>query len=782
MKKIILFVGLLFTLFLRAQEPVHIIPKPSSLILKKGGFVIDGKTTIETSVSDKEAQKVALLFGKYVNNVSKVKMKNTAGKSTKKISFLIEKNNELGEEGYTINISPEAVAVKANTSKGLFYGMQSLIQTLPLAQGNDLVQIPAMDIKDYPRFQWRGVMLDVCRHFFTVDTMKEYLDLMATYKMNVLHWHLTEDQGWRIEIKKYPRLTEVGSVRNGTIIGKYPGKGNTNVAVGGFYTQEQVKELVKYASDRAITIIPEIEMPGHSSAAIAAYPELSCFPKERTKFTDSLFSSKSRQELAEGRIKFVQETWGVFEDVYAPTEYTFKFLEDVLDEVLPLFPSKYIHIGGDECPKDTWKRSEFCQNLIKEKGLKDEHELQSYFITRMEKYINSKGKSIIGWDEILEGGLAPNATVMSWRGEKGGIEAIKLNHNVIMTPVETCYLNRPQGDPETEPIGGGGVNTLKNVYAYEPIPAELSAEQAKYVLGSQGNFWTEYIPTFQHLQYMSLPRLLALSEVLWSPKDKRDWLDFRQRLNPHLKSFEKKGLKYSRGDFRVDIKTATVDNVLSIVLTTENTDAIIYYTSDGSAPTTASLKYGKPIAIDKSITIKAIAVLEGKVMTSKPTVQSFVYNKALGKTVKYEKRYSSSYKASGENALIDGIKGTKDITKNWHGFQGDDLVATLDLGDGIIGSSISMGCIQNWAKWVFLPQWVKFEVSEDGVNFKEIKTIENTVAPTEKEVILKEFKVEIPELKIKKVRVTAKNLGDTATGHTEQKQAPWLFADEISVN
>ncbi|AOW11415.1 beta-N-acetylhexosaminidase [Flavobacterium gilvum] len=782
MKKRILFIGLLFTTLIQAQQSVNIIPQPLSLNVKKGSFVVDDKTAIESSKSDKEVQKVALFFENYLNKVSKVKIKNSAAKGSKKICFLIEKNNELGEEGYTINVSPANITVKANTSKGLFYGMQTLVQTLPLEQGKNWVQIPAMEIKDYPRFQWRGVMLDVCRYFFTVDMMKQYIDLMASYKMNVLHWHLTEDQGWRIEIKKYPRLTEIGSVRNGTIISRYPGKGNTNVPVAGFYTQEQVKELVKYASDRAITIIPEIEMPGHSSAAIAAYPELSCFPKERTKFRDTVFSLKSRKELAEGRVKFVQETWGVFEDVYAPTEYTFKFLEDVLDEVMPLFPSKYIHIGGDECPKEAWKRSEFCQNLIKEKGLKDEHGLQSYFISRMEKYINSKGKSIIGWDEILEGGLAPNATVMSWRGEKGGIDAAKLNHDVIMTPGDPCYLNRPQGDPEVEPVGGWGVSTLKNVYAYEPIPSELNAEEAKHVLGSQANFWTEYIPTFEHLQYMTLPRLLAISEVMWSPKEKRDWKEFRQRLNPYFKSFEVKGLKYSKGDFRTLISTATKNNVLSIVLDTENPDAVIYYTTDGSIPTTSSLKYEKPISIDKSMTIKAITVLDNKVMTPKPAEQSFVYNKAFGKKLTYEKKYSSSYKASGDNALIDGIKGTKEITKNWHGFQENDIVATIDFGDGIVGNSISLGCLQNWAKWIFLPKWVKFEISEDGVNFKEIKTLTNTVLPTEKGDIFKEFKVEMPQQKMMKLRITAKNLGDTPTGHNEEKQKPWLFADEILIN
>ncbi|MEN2416269.1 glycoside hydrolase family 20 protein [Flavobacterium mesophilum] len=782
MKKGILLATLLFTMLIQAQQSVNIIPQPLSINLKKGSFVIDEKTSIEASKSDKEAQKVALFFESFLNKVSKVPVKNNISKSTKKISFLIERNAELGEEGYTINVTSDAIAVKANTSKGLFYGMQSLVQTLPLTKGNDLVQIPALEIKDYPRFKWRGVMLDVCRYFFTIDMMKEYIDLMATYKMNVLHWHLTEDQGWRIEIKKYPRLTEIGSVRNGTIIGRFPGKGNTNTPVTGFYTQEQVKELVKYASDRAITIIPEIEMPGHSSAAIAAYPELSCFPKERTKFRDTIFSLQSRKELAEGRLKFVQETWGVFEDVYAPTEYTFKFLEDVIDEIVPLFPSKYIHIAGDECPKESWKRSEFCQNLIKEKGLKDEHGLQSYFITRMEKYINSKGKSIIGWDEILEGGLAPNATVMSWRGEKGGIEAAKLNHDVIMTPGDPCYLNRPQGDPEVEPVGGWGVSTLKNVYSYEPIPSELNAEQAKHVLGSQANFWTEYIPTFEHLQYMALPRLLALSEVMWSPKEKRNWKDFRQRLNPQFKSFESKGLKYSKGDFRALIKTETINNVLSIVLETENPDAVMYYTIDGTVPTTSSPKYEKPIVIDKSLTIKAITVLDGQVMTKKPAEQSFAHNKALGKKISYEHKYSSYYKAQGDNSLIDGIKGTKDITKNWHGFQTNDVVATVDLGDGVSVNNIALGCIQNWSKWIFLPKWVKFEISTDGVNFKEIQTITNTVAPTEKGDIFKTFKVEIPQQIIKKVRVTAKNLGDTPIGHPEEKQEPWVFVDEIMIN
>ncbi|MBX9807227.1 MAG: family 20 glycosylhydrolase, partial [Flavobacteriaceae bacterium] len=376
---------------------------------------------------------------------------------------------------------------------------------------------------------YRGAMLDVGRHFFSVSFVKKYIDYLALHKLNYFHWHLTEDQGWRIEIKKYPKLTEIGSKRNGSIVGRYPGKGSDNAYEEGFYTQDEVKDIVKYASDRFITVIPEIEMPGHSSAAIAAYPELSCFPNEKTVIPDNMISEKSKQELANGRVKLVQETWGVHTDVYAPTEYTFKFLEDVLDEVMMLFPSKYIHVGGDESPKDAWKRSEFCQQLIKEKGLKDEHGLQSYFIQRMEKYINGKGRIMIGWDEILEGGLAPNAIVMSWRGEDGGIAAAKENHQVIMTPGSHVYLDHSQTKNEKE-VTIGGFLPLETVYGYEPVPKELNEHQAKYVLGAQGNIWTEYMNNPSKVEYMIFPRLSALSEVLWSPKEGKDWASFQIKI------------------------------------------------------------------------------------------------------------------------------------------------------------------------------------------------------------------------------------------------------------
>ena len=443
---------------------------------------------------------------------------------------------------YKFQSGSSGIQISGNSALGSFYGMQTLIQLLPLEKSKSLI-IPAVDIEDEPRFAYRGAMLDVCRHFFSVSFIKKYIDYLALHKINYFHWHLTEDQGWRIEIKKYPNLTKVGSIRNGTIIGRYPGKGNDNKMDAGFYTQEQVKEIVEYASQRFITVIPEIEMPGHSGAAIAAYPLLSCFPNDKTVIPANMISEKSKLELASGRVKLVQETWGVHTDVYAPTEYTFKFLEDVLDEVIALFPSKYIHIGGDECPKDAWKKSEFCQQMIKEKGLKDEHGLQSYFIQRIEKYINKKGRTLIGWDEILEGGLAPNAMVMSWRGEEGGIAAAKENHTVIMTPGSHVYLDKAQ-TKNMDSVTIGGFLPFEKVYSYEPVPKELNAEQANYVLGAQGNLWTEYVANPSKAEYQLFPRLSALSEVLWSTKENKNWPAFQDKMKSQYARYKIWGANY----------------------------------------------------------------------------------------------------------------------------------------------------------------------------------------------------------------------------------------------
>ena len=523
------------------EQQVHIIPQPLQVSNGKGHFIVNPETKLV--ITNQQDAATASFLNKYLftNYGFSLKIVKTATSNSIQITSLTQQEG-LKASGYHLQSTKEGVVITGNSAAGSFYGMQSLLQLLPTEKSKAL-SIPVVQVDDQPRFAYRGAMLDVGRHFLPVSFIKKYLDYLALHKLNYFHWHLTEDQGWRIEIKKYPNLTKVGAWRNGAIIGRYPGKGNDNSRDGGFYTQEQVKEIVQYAADRFITVIPEIEMPGHSGAAIAAYPMLSCFPDQKTVIPANMISEKSKLELASGRVKLVQETWGVHSDVYAPTEYTFKFLEDVLDEVMALFPSKYIHVGGDECPKDAWKKSEFCQQLIKEKGLKDEHGLQSYFIQRMEQYINKKGRTLIGWDEILEGGLAPNAIVMSWRGEEGGIAAAKENHQVIMTPGSHVYLDHSQTNNE-DSVTIGGFLTMETVYSYEPVPKELTAQQATYVLGAQGNVWTEYMSNPSKVEYMLFPRLSALSEVLWSAKENKNWPAFQTKMESQYKRYKVWGANY----------------------------------------------------------------------------------------------------------------------------------------------------------------------------------------------------------------------------------------------
>ncbi|WP_242133626.1 beta-N-acetylhexosaminidase [Aestuariivivens marinum] len=529
------------------EQDYQIIPKPASLEVANGQFLVDVNTKIS---ADNALQNEANYLAEMLSLASGIDISTgETGTIQLKIDDTIE-----SEEGYSLSVSYNQIIVSGKTAKGVFYGIQTLRQLIPVtteSAKSDELTIPAVTIKDRPRYQYRGMHLDVARHFFPVDFIKKYIDLIALHKMNTFHWHLTEDQGWRIEIKKYPKLTEIGGYRNGTIVGHHPGTENDQKRYGGFYTQEEIKDIVAYAAQRHVTVIPEIELPGHSSAAIAAYPSLSCFPEEPTIVTNNMMSEKGKQIIVEGTPKIVQETWGVFDDVYcAGKDETFAFLQDVLDEVIPLFPSEYIHIGGDECPKANWKRCSNCQKRIKDEGLHDEHELQSYFITRIEKYLNSKGKNIIGWDEILEGGLAPNATVMSWRGTKGGIEAAKQKHDVIMTPGHSCYFDHYQvhdkEEKEKEPLAIGGNTTVADVYAYEPTPEELSEEDSKYILGAQGNVWTEYMETTDYVEYMILPRMTALSEVVWSPQNSRNWEDFESRLQHFSNRYDAMGLNYAK--------------------------------------------------------------------------------------------------------------------------------------------------------------------------------------------------------------------------------------------
>ena len=528
--------ALFVTLLTQAQE-VNIIPQPAAMKVGKGSFTITPNTKIVFAGSGLE--NAADFLNAYLKQFYGFTLQTTTeGKYDHNIVLNYDKMEYPIAGAYNMDVTKKHVYIGGDNATGVFYGVQSLIQLLPVQKSQQL-KIKEVSIQDKPRFAYRGLHLDVGRHFFPVAFIKQYIDYIALHKMNTFHWHLTEDQGWRIEIKKYPKLTEVGGFRNGTINGRYPGKGNDGIRYGGYYTQEEIKDVVAYAAARHITVVPEIELPGHSSAAIAAYPELSCFPNENTKADPKT----SWNGTTNG--KQVQQAWGVFEDVFCPSEYTFNFLQDVFDEVMALFPSTYIHIGGDECPKEAWKRSAFCQELIREKGLKDEHGLQSYFIQRIEKYLNSKGRQIIGWDEILEGGLAPNATVMSWRGEAGGIEAAKQNHNVIMTPGGWCYFDHSQNKPE-DSVTIGGYTPVDKVYSYEPVPKELTGDKAKYVLGAQANVWTEYMKNTNKIEYMIFPRLSALSEVLWSPKEQRNWNNFEKRLTTQQKRYQLWGSNYNK--------------------------------------------------------------------------------------------------------------------------------------------------------------------------------------------------------------------------------------------
>nr|WP_121274272.1 family 20 glycosylhydrolase [Pedobacter schmidteae] len=595
MKKLLSIVLLAF-LYVNsfAQNDVNmgIIPVPVTIKKNTGSFKLD-KTVVLVSNDVKNSKSADLLNAFIVNKGGfSLRTVKAAGANERAIVLSSDGADQLPAEGYTIQISPKKITVIGKDA-GLFYGVQSLTQLMPEKQNNE-ISIQSAEINDYPRFKYRGLHLDVSRHAFPLSFIKKYIDLMAQYKLNNFHWHLTDDQGWRIEIKKYPKLTTIGASRNGTIIGHHPGVNTDGETYKGFYTQNEVKEIVAYAAARFINVVPEIEMPGHASAAIAAYPELSCFP-ERDTFVDAKTPwSGSRKG------KQVQQQWGVFDDVFVPSENTFKFLEGVLDEVIALFPSKYIHVGGDECPKEYWKQSEFCQKLMKQLGLKDEHELQSYFIQRMEKYVNSKGRRIIGWDEILEGGLAPDATVMSWRGTEGGIAAAKQNHDVIMTPGGPVglYFDHKQSSSADEPTNIGGLAPYSTAYAYDPMPKELTAEQQKHVIGVQANLWTEYIQSPEKVEYMILPRLFSLSEIAWSPVSRKDLKNFsEERLPAHLARLDKTNTNYwVPTPLGLDQKVLNGED-FNIALKAPIPGAKIYYTFDLTRPSQLAELYTKPIKI-----------------------------------------------------------------------------------------------------------------------------------------------------------------------------------------
>lgn len=764
MKKIILGLLLVPSLLL-AQQKVSIIPQPVSLQLDKGNFTIDARTTISYNKVDKSLKATANFLASGIKKISGIHLSQNKAKF-KKIEFKISPTNEIGEEGYLLNVTADGIKITANTNEGLIYGIQSLFQVLPQIRTNAAMKVPCMQVKDYPRFKWRGMHLDVSRHFFSVDMVKEYIELLAYYKMNTFHWHLVDDQGWRIEIKKYPKLTEIGAWRvdqNDKVWSYRPqAKEEEEATYGGFYTQEEIKDLVKFAAERGVNIVPEIEMPGHVASAIASYPELSCNQKHQLPLTGGDYTNMSSNYCA-------------------GNDEVFNFNEDVLTEVMALFPSKYIHIGGDEVDKTSWKSCEKCQKRMQNENLKTEEELQSYFIKRIEKFIVGKNRKMIGWDEILEGGLAQEAVVMSWRGEKGGIESAKMNHEVIMTPGNPVYFDHYQAGPDGEPLAIGGMNTLKKVYDYEPIPKELPSENSKYILGAQANLWTEYITTNEGVEYMILPRMLALAEVVWSPATSKDWNSFNQRLKWHFRGFQQKGLHYSEGSNKITITPRIENEQLSVALSSEVLGCDIYYTLDGSDPNGNSIKYNAPFLIDKTETVRAASVCDGKVSTGIPSKLDFSIHKASAKKVSYLNNPASSYQANGNNTLTDGVRGTFNVSKYWHGFYAKDMVATIDLGETTPVRKISLGCLQNTGDWIFLPEAVKFEISVDGLNYKEVGQEIMPLDKVKDSKAIYNFATSFVPQQAKYVRVTAKILPELPKGHSGEGKPAWLFADEIIV-
>jgi len=577
---------------------VNLIPEPLELIVNSGSFTIGENTVIIVDTDNPKVKEVANYFVEQFNRASgySIRILVSSEKSNVKNSIIFTDKNldaSLGDEGYKL-ISDEDEIILTGTLHGLFYGVQTLFQLLPVESYNSKTtaninwKIPSVEILDKPRFKWRGMHLDVGRHIFPVPFIKKYIDYIAMHKMNTFHWHLTEDQGWRIEIKKYPKLTEIGAWRKGTSLAFVNKSGEIDeIRYGGFYTQDEIREVVKYAEERFVTVVPEIELPGHSVAALTAYPEYSC--------TGGPFE--------------VRTMWGISDDIYcAGNDSVFTFLENILTEVLELFPSKYIHIGGDEAPKVRWEICPKCQLRIKQEGLKDEHGLQNYFITRIEKFLNSKGRKIIGWDEILEGGLAPNASVMSWRGIEGGISAAKQKHDVVMSPSSHCYFNEFQGKLNEKPRAMGGLLPLEKVYEYEPIPEELNEEEQKYIIGVQANVWTEYMTTSKRVEYMSLPRMCAIAEVAWSPKEKRNLPNFLNRMSTHYGRLDELEVNYRWPKLEgFNSRNVFIDKtVVEFISKRKGTE--VRYTMDGSTPTKKTILYKKPFAISETTEINVIEI------------------------------------------------------------------------------------------------------------------------------------------------------------------------------
>ena len=651
---------------------------------------------------------------------------------------------------YTLTATEKNITIQGNET-GIFYGLQSLLFLLPPQKENPWIQVQT--IIDSAQFEYRGLHLDVSRHFRSSNYIKKYLDLMAMHKLNRFHWHLTDDQGWRIEIKKYPKLTETGSRRNQTLVGPYGSEIYDSKIHEGFYTQEEIREIVKYANERKITIIPEIEMPGHSSAALSAYPFLGC--------------TKGPYQ--------VMETWGVSDEVIcAGNDSSYRFLEDVIEEVVGLFPGKYIHIGGDECPKTRWKSCNKCQNKIREMQLKDEHELQSHFVKRMEKYINSKNRVLVGWDEILEGGLAPNAIVMSWRGESGGIEAAKLNHEVIMTPGKPLYFDHTQSMHE-DSVTQGGYNSLEMVYQYNPIPTELNDEQAKFILGAQANMWTEYMNNEKKLEYMLLPRLSALSEALWTSKANKNWEDFQKKIPGLFLKFDFLQLNYSRAYYDLEPAITSDENGhLFWSLKSRFPDANIFVESPNQK---SEILYKKPIPINQLGNYSAFLKTKNGKLLSSPLAQDFFLHKASGRKCTLSPLPDYRYPGNGPQTLVDGVINETGLSASsrFLGYWGQDVTITLDLGKETAFEQIKARFFEQPASWIYAPENATVSLGND---LSQMKKWEGNPTKSGNRHINYLFQ---GKNYARFIQIKVKCAGKIPPNNPGEGNMAWLFMDEVIV-
>jgi hexosaminidase len=740
-----------------SESDLHLIPKPETLELKKGSFTIDKSTTLFCETGFEIASN---FLQNYLENGLGFSLQN---RSKPESSIVIVKDSLMPREGYGLEISEKQITIKASDASGAFYGVQTLRQLLPSelerinSMLNQSVELPQLSITDAPKFQYRGMHLDVSRHFFPKEFIKEYIANLALLKMNYFHWHLTDDQGWRIEILKYPNLMNHAAYRDETLIGHYNESPQQfdGKRYGGFYTQEDIKEIVAYAATQNVTVIPEIEMPGHAQAAVSAYPELGCTGDQVT----------------------VATKWGVFENIFCPNEATFTFLENVLDEVIALFPGEYIHIGGDEAPKKQWQECTHCQKLIKDLNLKDEHGLQSYFIKRMEAYINSKEKKIIGWDEILEGGLAPNATVMSWRGMQGGIAAAKEKHPVIMTPTSHAYFDYYQADNPEEPLAIGGFLPLKKVYGFNPIPAELSVEEAKYILGAQGNVWTEYMPTEDQVEYMAFPRMLAMSELVWSGASENietDYPDFLERLEPFLERLEALDINFANHLYEIEGKVTKDEGKVFYELKTPTQGKEILYSLNNSE----EKKYEDPIPISENTEITAHVYKDGE-KVGRSFSEKIQFHKGLHANISLNVEPHRAYSAGGKEALINGILGNNSRygDKEWLGFWGDDLEIKVDFFEETEVNMVTLRFYDANGQWIYIPKQIT--IASKPINGKSVSCM-RILKSKEGETII-EMSFPFDRIKTNGLTISVPGYGMIPEGLQGAGNKAWTFIDEVVI-